>query len=125
MKYLAAIVFTLVVICTAAPKSRWKIEVAKKASIVTGSNDVVLSNVALKGNTIIVLGCNGGKPMFRIAENFKVANGVNNALTKSELQRQMQKGPQYETFGFAFKVVQGDLYETNVKFRLEGQTNFL
>lgn len=124
---LALFVLPMFVIGTlsAAPKSRWKVEIAKTKSIVTGSRDVFVSTTAIKSKSMLVVGCKDGKVRLLLGETFRIQNGVSNTLTKSDLQRQVEgAGPQTETFGFAFSVDADNKWRSQVKFRLEGETEF-
>ena len=60
-----------------------------------------------------------------IGETFKFQNGMSNALTKSELQRQLEgKGPQIERYGYSFSVSPDNTWKSPLKFRLDGETEF-
>lgn len=110
---------------SAAPKTKWKVEVDKKSSIVTGTRDVFVSTTGVKSKALLVLGCRDGKLRLLIGETFKFQNGMSNALTKSELQRQLEgKGPQGEKYGYSFSVSPDNTWKSQIKFRLDGETEY-
>jgi hypothetical protein len=122
---LPSIAVLAVLSASAAPKSKWKVEVDKKSSIVTGTRDVFLSTTGLKSKALLVLGCRDGKLRLLLGETFKFQNGMSNALTKSELQRQLEvKGPQSEKYGYSFSVSPDNTWRSPLKFRLDGETEF-
>lgn len=99
----------------------WKIHIDKKTSQITGSQNARAQMKAKRGGAYLVLGCHDAKPFLRIAENFKLENTLNDAFTKSRLERAIDKT---QRFGFAFTIRDG-LYYSRVKLRLGGKQEYL
>lgn len=95
----------------------WKVIADKKASPVTLQRSVRIEKRAKNDpRAWVVLFCQDGKRLFRIARNYSLANSLDSAFNKSQLERTMHKGEQYERYGFAWHA-KGDKRMVNVRWR--------
>src|SRR5688572_28235847 len=116
---LGLIALTLV---TAMPSmAKWKIHIDKKVSQITGARNVRAEVTAKRGKAVLLLGCTDAKPILRLAENFSIDNALNDALTKSRLERAIDKSQR-----FGFEMIERDaLYRSRVKVRLGAAKEYL
>lgn len=124
-----AIILLFVILVSGSAKSGWKTTIEKKPNPVTGQRMALMSKDA-DGLSVadIVIGCANGKAILRVAENFSIANGLNDAFTKSPLQQDieaaLQIGLNAQKHGFAFTVKDGNLY-TRIKLRIDNESEYL
>ncbi len=106
-------------------KSGWRISIDKKANPVTGFKNAYMEKDA-EGLSVatLLIGCTDGKPVLRIAENFSISNGLNDALFKSLLQRSLQQGLEYHKYGFSFTARDGKLF-TRIKMKIGEDPNYI
>lgn len=107
--------------CLGLHAAGWKVHVDKKPSQITGVRNTFASIKARRGGAQLVVGCSDAKPVLRIAENFRLSNKLNDAFTKSQIERAIDKS---ERFGFAFSVRDGN-YFSQLKLRLGGKQEYL
>ncbi len=122
----AKVALILISLCVASyAKSGWKITIDKKANPVTGIRNAYMEKDA-DGLSVatLLMGCTDGKPVLRIAENFTIPNGLNDALFKSLLQRSLQQGLEYHKYGFSFTVKEGKLF-TRIKMKIGEDPNYI
>ena len=93
----------------AFPKTKWRVQADKKPNPVTGQKNAWVWRYAEKGMAMLILGCQDGKPMMRVSENFGLANAINDAFTKSPLAQSIQRGIDAEDKGFRYQVQENRL----------------
>ena len=67
---------------------------------------MVIEATAAKGHDGLVIFCTGGHPpQLRIFQNFAIHNGIYDSLDKSRLELAVNKGEQYEAYGYRMESV--------------------
>lgn len=99
----------------------WKVSIDKKPSPITGKRNAHAHVQARRSGAIVLIGCHDAKPILRIAEDFRLKNKINDALTKSQLERAIDKSEEY---GFAFSV-KDNQYFGRIKIRLAAASEYM
>ncbi len=101
---------------------QWRVKAEKQPSPVSQQRNVRIERRARNEATAwLVIACHDGSKLLRIARNYSLANGIDSAINKSRLERAIQKGEQYERYGFAWHA-SGDKRMVKVRWRFAGDS---